>query len=159
MNAGRKDHDPPGPVVSGMARKGQSWAPSSQSMTCFQEITQLGDTVGRPAGSKHGGGVAGDVMFSHESKNVIGVNPGGLWGFFSCNPGGGVGLGYLRCCLAASGQAGLPSLGWGLGATARPQGSSEVNTPMSTARRGQWPLPKGWFRGHSSPFVARQVLI
>ena len=35
MNAAGKDHDPPGPVVSGMARKGQSWAPSSQSMTCF----------------------------------------------------------------------------------------------------------------------------
>ena len=47
MNAGRKDHDPPGPVVSGMARKGQSWAPSSQSMTYFQEITQLGDTSGQ----------------------------------------------------------------------------------------------------------------
>ena len=25
-------------------------------------------------------------MFSHESKNVIGVNPGGLWGFSGCNP-------------------------------------------------------------------------
>jgi hypothetical protein len=47
MNAAGKDHDPPGPVVHGMARKGQSWAPSSQSMTCFQEITQLGDTSGQ----------------------------------------------------------------------------------------------------------------
>jgi hypothetical protein len=28
----------------------------------------------------------GDVMFSHESKNVTGVNPGGLWGFSGCNP-------------------------------------------------------------------------
>ena len=30
--------------------------------------------------------MAGDVTFSHESKNVIGVNPGGLWGFSGHSP-------------------------------------------------------------------------
>ena len=161
MNAAGEDNDPPGPVVSGVARTGQCRPPSSQSMTCFPGITRLGwrhKGAERPAGN-----TGGDIMFSHESKNVLesilgrpGVSQGATLGdpeFLGLQPWGG--LGFLGCCLAASGQAGLVPFAWGLGTTARSPGRHETNTPVSVARCGQWRLPAGRFRGHSSALCGK----
>lgn len=161
MNAAGEDSDPPGPVVSGVARTGQCRPPSSRSMTCFPGITRLGWR--RKGTERLAGNTGGDIMSSHASKNVSesilgrpGVSQGATLRdpeFLALQSWGG--LGFLGGSLAASGQAGLVPFGWGLGTTARSPGSHESNTPVSVARCGQWRLPEGGFRGHSSALCGK----
>lgn len=68
MNIAGEDSDPSGPVVSGVARTGQCRPPSSRSMTCFPGITRLGWR--REGTERLAGNTGGDIMSSHESKNV-----------------------------------------------------------------------------------------